>query len=61
MLTGESAAQGRGGRTNADMFYQLLPTKLNQELHEHGQNCKVTVVNLAMGVQSNLSEFHCLE
>jgi hypothetical protein len=48
VLTGGSAAQGWGGRTNADMFYQLLPTRLTQELQEHGQNCKVTVVNLAM-------------
>jgi hypothetical protein len=49
VLTGGSAAQGWGGRTNADMFYRLLPTKLSQELQERGQNCKVTVVNLAMG------------
>jgi lysophospholipase L1-like esterase len=49
VLTGGSAAQGWGGRTNADMFYQLLPARLTQELQEHGQNCKVTVVNLAMG------------
>src|SRR5580704_6207675 len=48
VLTGGSAAQGWGGRTNADMFYQLLPARLTQELQEHGQNCKVTVVNLAM-------------
>jgi hypothetical protein len=48
VLTGGSAAQGWGGRTNADMFYQLLPTRLTQELQEHGQNCKATVVNLAM-------------
>jgi hypothetical protein len=49
VLTGGSAAQGWGGRTNADMFYRLLQTKLEQELQEHGQHCKVTVVNLAMG------------
>jgi hypothetical protein len=49
VLTGGSAAQGWGGRTNAEMFYQLLPTKLNQELRAHGQSCKVTVINLAMG------------
>jgi hypothetical protein len=49
VLTGGSAAQGWGGRTNADMFYRLLPAKLDQELQAHGQNCKVTVVNLAMG------------
>jgi hypothetical protein len=49
VLTGGSTAQGWGGRTNADMFYKLLPTKLTQELQEHGRNCKVTVVNLAMG------------
>ena len=49
VLTGGSTAQGWGGRTNADMFYQLLPPKLTQELQERGQNCKVTVVNLAMG------------
>ena len=48
VLTGGSAAQGWGGRTNADMFYRLLPTKLTQELQERGQKCKVTVVNLAM-------------
>jgi hypothetical protein len=48
VLTGGSTAQGWGARTNADMFYRLLPTKLSQELQERGQNCKVTVVNLAM-------------
>ena len=49
VLTGGSTAQGWGGRTNADMFYQLLPTRLTQELQEQGRNCRVTVVNLAMG------------
>jgi hypothetical protein len=49
VLTGGSTAQGWGGRSNADMFYKLLPAKLSQELLEHGRNCKVTVVNLAMG------------
>jgi lysophospholipase L1-like esterase len=49
VLTGGSTAQGWGGRTNADMFYKLLSTRLNQELLEHGRNCRVTVVNLAMG------------
>jgi hypothetical protein len=49
VLTGGSTAQGWGGRSNADMFYKLLPAKLSQELQEHGRNCKVTVVNLAMG------------
>ncbi len=49
VLTGGSTAQGWGGRTNADMFYQLLPARLTQELQEHGRNCKATVVNLAMG------------
>jgi len=48
VLTGGSAAQGWGGRTNADMFYRLLPTKLTQQLQQRGQNCQVTVVNLAM-------------
>jgi hypothetical protein len=48
VLTGGSTAQGWGARTNADMFYRLLPTKLSQELQERGQNCKVTIVNLAM-------------
>jgi hypothetical protein len=49
VLTGGSTAQGWGGRSNADMFYELLPAKLNQELQERGRNCKVTVINLAMG------------
>jgi hypothetical protein len=49
VLTGGSTAQGWGGRSNADMFYRLLPLKLSRELQEHGRNCKVTVVNLAMG------------
>ena len=35
VLTGGSTAQGWGGRTNADMFYQLLPAKLIK-------NCKST-------------------
>ena len=60
VLTGGSAAQGWGGRTNADMFYQLLPTKLNQALQEHGQNCKVTVVNLAMGASHIYQNFIAL-
>src|SRR5580700_329871 len=47
VLTGGSTAQGWGGRSNADMFYELLPAKLSRELQERGQNCKVTVVNLA--------------
>jgi hypothetical protein len=49
VLTGGSTAQGWGGRSNADMFYELLPAKLNRELQDRGQNCKVTLVNLAMG------------
>jgi len=49
VLTGGSAAQGWGGRTNADMFYQLLPKQLTEELRAQGRDCKVTVVNLAMG------------
>ena len=60
VLTGGSAAQGWGGRTNADMFYQLLPTKLNQELQERGQNCKVTVVNLSMGSSQSYQNFIAL-
>lgn len=46
ILTGGSAAQGWGGRTNADMFYKLLPARMTQDL---GGRCTVTVVNLAMG------------
>jgi len=49
VLTGGSTAQGWGGRTNADMFYKLLPVRLTQRLQEQGGNCPVTVVNLAMG------------
>jgi lysophospholipase L1-like esterase len=60
VLTGGSAAQGWGGRTNADMFYQLLPTKLTQELQERGQNCKVTVVNLSMGSSQSYQNFIAL-
>jgi lysophospholipase L1-like esterase len=60
VLTGGSAAQGWGGRTNADMFYKLLPAKLTQELQEHGQNCKVTVVNLAMGASQIYQNFIAL-
>ena len=60
VLTGGSTAQGWGGRTNADMFYQLLPTKLNQELQEHGQNCKVTVINLAMASSQIYQNFIAL-
>lgn len=36
VLTGGSAAQGWGGRTNADMFYQLLPKRLEQQLNKIG-------------------------
>jgi hypothetical protein len=60
VLTGGSTAQGWGGRSNADMFYQLLPTKLTQELQERGQNCKVTVVNLAMGASQIYQNFIAL-
>src|SRR5580700_3948342 len=49
VLTGGSSAQGWGGRTNADMFYKLLPVRLTQRLQEQGGNCPVTLVNLAMG------------
>jgi hypothetical protein len=49
VLTGGSTAQGWGGRSNANMFYRLLPAKLDQELQERGRDCKVTVINLAMG------------
>lgn len=60
VLTGGSAAQGWGGRTNADMFYRLLPIRLTQELQEHGRNCKVTVVNLAMGSSQSYQNFIAL-
>ena len=49
ILTGGSAAQGWGGRSNADMFYELLPNRLDQELQDYGRSCRVTVINLAMG------------
>ena len=60
VLTGGSTAQGWGGRTNADMFYQLLPAKLNQELQVQGQNCKVTVINLAMASSQIYQNFIAL-
>jgi hypothetical protein len=60
VLTGGSTAQGWGGRSNADMFYRLLPTKLNQELEEHGQNCKATIVNLAMASSQIYQNFIAL-
>ena len=60
VLTGGSTAQGWGGRANADMFYQLLPTKLTQELQEHGRNCKVTVINLAMAFSQIYQNFIAL-
>src|SRR3984957_9666223 len=60
VLTGGSTAQGWGGRTNANMFYQLLPTRLTQDLRERGQNCKVTVVNLAMGASHIYQNFIAL-
>jgi hypothetical protein len=60
VLTGGSTAQGWGGRSNADMFYRLLPTKLNQELQEHGQNCKATIVNLAMASSQIYQNFIAL-
>jgi hypothetical protein len=49
VLAGGSVAQGWGGRTNADMFYKLVPVRLSQRLREQGGNCPVTLVNLAMG------------
>jgi hypothetical protein len=60
VLTGGSAAQGWGGRTNADMFYRLLPTELTQQLQQHGQNCKVTIVNLAMASSQIYQNFIAL-
>jgi lysophospholipase L1-like esterase len=60
VLTGGSTAQGWGGRTNADMFYQLLPTQLNQKLQERGQSCKLTVINLAMAASHIYQNFVAL-
>ena len=60
VLTGGSTAQGWGGRTNADMFYQLLPIQLNQKLQERGQSCKLTVVNLAMAASHIYQNFIAL-
>jgi hypothetical protein len=60
VLTGGSAAQGWGGRTNADMFYRLLPAKLDEELLAHGQSCKVTIVNLAMAASHIYQNFIAL-
>lgn len=57
VLTGGSAAQGWGGRTNADMFYKLLPVRLDQRLREGGQSCKVTVINLAMAASHIYQNF----
>jgi hypothetical protein len=37
-----------------------LPTKLDQELEERGQNCKVTIVNLAMGASQIYQNFIAL-
>jgi hypothetical protein len=42
------------------MFYRLLPARLSQELQEHGGNCKVTVVNLAMGSSQIYQNFIAL-
>jgi hypothetical protein len=53
ILTGGSAAQGWGGRTNADMFYRKLETALNDQLKIDRKQLKVTLINLAMaGSQS---------
>jgi hypothetical protein len=55
LLTGGSSAQGWGGRTNADMFYKLLPAKLSKET-----GCKVEVINLAMGASIIYQNFIAL-
>src|SRR5262245_20359991 len=55
ILTGGSTAQGWGGRTNADMFYKLLPAKLSKET-----GCKVEVINLAMGSSTTYQNFIAL-
>src|SRR4029077_4655792 len=49
VLVGGSVAQGWGGRTNADMFYKLLPVRLTQRLQKERGICPGTLVNLAMG------------
>jgi len=55
ILTGGSAAQGWGGRTNAEMFYKLLPAKLSEDT-----GCKVEVINLAMGASIIYQNFIAL-
>jgi hypothetical protein len=55
ILTGGSAAQGWGGRTNADMFYKLLPAQLSKDT-----GCKVEVINLAMGASIIYQNFIAL-
>jgi lysophospholipase L1-like esterase len=60
ILTGASAAQGWGARTNEEMFYKLLPDRLTKDLLEHGLDCKVSVVNLAMGASVIYQNFIAL-
>jgi len=57
ILTGGSGAQGWGGQTNADMFYQLLPARLTRDLAAEGRACKVRVINLAMGSANAYQNF----
>jgi hypothetical protein len=60
ILTGGSTAQGWGARTNEEMFYKLVPDRLTMDLHNHGLDCKVSVVNLAMGASIIYQNFIAL-
>jgi hypothetical protein len=48
ILTGGSGAQGWGGRTNDEMFYRYLETRLNR-LVSPKTGLRYRVINLAMG------------
>jgi hypothetical protein len=60
ILTGGSAAQGWGARTNEEMFYKLLPDRMTRDLRDRGLDCKVSVVNLAMGASIIYQNFIAL-
>src|SRR5215213_8546370 len=60
ILTGGSAAQGFGGRTNDDMFYRLLEKKVNAQLASRQRDEKLRVINLAMGGSISYQNFLAL-
>ena len=60
ILTGGSAAQGFGARTNDDMFYRRLEKKVNALLASRQRDERLRVINLAMAGSISYQNFLAL-